>query len=110
MRSSIRPSRTYVKKKVHAFKSEDGTDGNGHLVPRSATGELLYTPRADGLEEAFAHQVTVRTWTVYEQQSADFSGGVNDLRPFNFISVLPALSGAEALGILVRMTHTDEGR
>ena len=66
---------------------------------RSASGELLYTPRAYGLEEAFAHQVTVRTWTVYEQQSADFSGGVSDLRPFNFISVLPALGGSEALAL-----------
>jgi hypothetical protein len=90
--------------------AENGRDGNGHPVTHSATGELLYTPRADGLEEAFAHQVTVRTWTVYEQQSADLSGGVNDLRPFNFISVLPALSGSEALGALGRMTQTDEGR
>jgi hypothetical protein len=90
--------------------AETGRDGNGHQVSRDATGELLYTPRADGLEEAFAHQVTVRTWTVHEKQSADFSGGLNDLRPFNFISVLPALSSSEALGALGRMTQTDAGR
>jgi hypothetical protein len=93
---------------IHA--AETGRDSNGHPVSRSASGELLYTPRADGLEAAFAHQVTVRTWAVHEQQSADFSGGVNDLRPFNFISVLPALSGSEALGALGRMTQTDAGR
>ena len=90
--------------------AETGRDGNGHPVSRNASGELLYTPRADGLEEAFAHQVTVRTWKVYTQQSADFSGGVTNLRPFNFISVLPALGGSEALGALGRMTQTDEGR
>jgi len=81
-------------------RSGDGRDGDSHPVTHGATRELLYTPRADGLGEAFAHQVTMRTWKVYEQQSADFSGGVSDLRPFSFISVLPALSGAEALGLV----------
>jgi hypothetical protein len=90
--------------------AETGRDGNGHPVSRSASGELLYTPRADGLEAAFAHQVTIRTWKAHEQQSADFSGGVNDLRPFNFISVLPALYGAQALGALGRITTTPDGQ
>jgi hypothetical protein len=90
--------------------AETGKDGKGDPVTRGASGELLYTPRADGLEEAFAHQVTVRTWKVYEQQSADYSGGVHDLRPFNFISVLPALTGSEAFGVLGRTTQMEEGR